>query len=193
MRVHVIFAHPVETSFNAAMHRMVVETLTDAGHEVDDCDLYAEGFDAVLSRQERLNYHDTDINRQPVAAYVDRLLNAEALVFVHPIWNFGLPAILKGYMDRVLLPGVSFHISDGKLSPGLLHLRKLACVVTYGAQRWRAMVLGDPPRKIATRMMRATMKPGTPVWYLAQYDMNNVTDAQLQQHMERTRQKLLKF
>lgn len=193
MRVLVIYAHPVETSFNAAMHEMVVETLTRAGHEVDDCDLYAEGFDAILSREERLNYHDTEINRRPVAEYVDRLLNADALVLVHPVWNFGLPAILKGFMDRVLLPGVSFYISDGKLTPGLLHLRKLACIVTYGSQRWRAIVLGDPPRKIATRMMRAVMKPGTPVWYLAQYDMNNVTDAQLGEHMERTRQKLLKF
>lgn len=193
MRVLVIYAHPVETSFNAAMHNMVVETLKEAGHAVDDCDLYAEGFDAVLSREERINYHDTEINQRPVASYVDRLMNAEALVLVHPIWNFGLPAILKGFMDRVLLPGVSFHMSDGKLSPGLLHLRKLACVVTYGSKRWRAMVLGDPPRKIGTRMMRAMIKPGAPVWYLAQYDMNNVTDAQLQKHMKQTRQKLLGF
>ena len=57
MRVLVLYAHPVETSFNAAMHKMVVQTLREAGHEVDDCDLYAEGFDAVLSRQERLSYH----------------------------------------------------------------------------------------------------------------------------------------
>ena len=85
MRVLVLYAHPVETSFNAAMHKMVVQTLREAGHEVDDCDLYAEGFDAVLSRQERLSYHDTDVNRQPVASYVDRVLNTDAIVMVHPI------------------------------------------------------------------------------------------------------------
>ncbi|MFK8034633.1 MAG: NAD(P)H-dependent oxidoreductase [Hyphomicrobiales bacterium] len=193
MRVLVIYAHPVETSFNAAMHKCVVESLLEAGHEVDDCDLYAEGFDAVLSREERLNYHDIEINQRPVASYVERVMNAEAVVMVHPIWNFGLPAILKGFMDRVYLPGVSFHLQDGKLSPGLTHINKLACVVTYGATRFRAMVLGDPPRKIATRMMRAMIKPGAPVWYLAQYDMNNVTPTQLETHMQKVRDKMSKF
>lgn len=193
MRVLVIYAHPVETSFNAAMHKCVVDSLLEAGHDVDDCDLYAEGFDAVLSREERLNYHDIEINQRPVAPYVERVMNAEAVVMVHPIWNFGLPAILKGFMDRVYLPGVSFHLQDGKLSPGLTHIKKLACVVTYGATRFRAMVLGDPPRKIATRMMRAMIKPGAPVWYLAQYDMNNVTPVQLKTHMQKVRDKMSEF
>lgn len=44
MRVLVLYAHPVETSFNAALHRQVVASLREAGHEVDDCDLYAENF-----------------------------------------------------------------------------------------------------------------------------------------------------
>lgn len=193
MRVLVLYAHPVETSFNAAMHKMVVQTLVEAGHEVDDCDLYAEGFDAVLSPQERLNYHNTDVNRRPVAAYVDRVLNTDAIVMVHPIWNFGPPAILKGFLDRVFLPGVSFDMCDGKVRPGLTHIRKLACVVSYGAPRWRALILGDPPRKLATRMLRAMIRPGAPVLYLARYDMNNVTDTQLQTHLQRVRDRLLKF
>jgi NAD(P)H dehydrogenase (quinone) len=66
MRVLVLFAHPVETSFVAALHRAAVDSLRQAGHEVDDCDLYAEGFDPVLSRQERIDYHDLDINRRRV-------------------------------------------------------------------------------------------------------------------------------
>ncbi|MEP0518796.1 MAG: NAD(P)H-dependent oxidoreductase [Hyphomicrobiales bacterium] len=193
MRVLVIYAHPVETSFNAAMHTCVLETLEKAGHEIDDCDLYAEGFDAVLSREERLNYHDLTINQRPVSSYVERVMKADAVVLVHPIWNFGLPAILKGFMDRVFLPGVSFHLEDGKLSPGLTHIKKMACVVTYGATRFRAMVLGDPPRKVATRMMRAMIKPGAPVWYLAQYDMNNVTAAQLESYIQKVRGKLSRF
>jgi putative NADPH-quinone reductase len=57
MRVLVIYCHPVETSYNAALHHSVLEGLRSAGHEVDDCDLYAEGFNPVLSREERLGYH----------------------------------------------------------------------------------------------------------------------------------------
>ena len=68
MRVLVIYSHPVETSYSAAVHAQVVGSLRAAGHEVDDCDLYAEDFNPVLSRAERLGYHDVPSNRQPVAA-----------------------------------------------------------------------------------------------------------------------------
>ena len=54
MKILVLYAHPVETSFNAGLHRMIVERLTAAGHDVDDCDLYAEDFDPRLMRHERL-------------------------------------------------------------------------------------------------------------------------------------------
>ena len=58
MRVLVLYCHPLGNSFNAALHRAALQALADAGHEVDDCDLYAEGFDPVLSPQERSDYHD---------------------------------------------------------------------------------------------------------------------------------------
>jgi len=175
MRILVVHAHPVETSFNAALHRVTVDTLRAAGHAVDDCDLYAEGFDPVLSRAERLGYHDTDANRDPVRAHVDRLLAAEALVFVHPVWNFGFPAILKGYLDRVFLPGVSFRLVDGKVRPALTNVRKLAAVTSYGGTRVRALLAGDPPRKAVTRVIRAACG-FPPTSYLAHYDMNRSTD-----------------
>ena len=69
MRIMVIFAHPLEDSFNAALHRTVVTALRETGHEVDDCDLYAEGFDPVMGAEERRHYHDTTRNRAPVAGY----------------------------------------------------------------------------------------------------------------------------
>ena len=103
MRVLVIFSHPVETSYQAALHAEVVQQLRGAGHEVDDCDLYAEGFNPVMSREERLGYHEVPHNRLPVQRYVDRLLWAEAVVFCFPTWCFGLPAMLKGFFDRVLM------------------------------------------------------------------------------------------
>ena len=112
MRVLVLFAHPVETSFAAALHAKAVETLRARGHEVDDCDLNAEGFDPVMTRQDRIEYYDLTVNRRRVAPYVDRLLAAEALVFSFPVWNMGFPAILKGFVDKVFLPGVSFEIKD---------------------------------------------------------------------------------
>lgn len=175
MRVLVVFAHPVESSFQAALHQRVVDSLAAAGHDIDDCDLYREGFDPVLSRDERLAYHDLTRNRDPVAPYVERVLAADALVLVYPVWNFGFPAIMKGFFDRVFLPGVSFRMQDGKVVPALHNIRKLAAVATYGGAWWRALLVGDPPRKCVTRVLRAVVRPAAPVSYLAHYDMNRST------------------
>lgn len=185
MRVLVLFAHPVETSFGAALHKRVLDALHTAGHEVDDCDLYAEGFDPRLTREERLGYHDLETNRAPVENYVNRVLSAEALVIVTPVWNFGHPAILKGFFDRVFLPGVSFKMKNGKVAPSLHNIRKLAVVTTYGGTRLRALLVGDPPRKIVKRVLRAVIKPAAPVQYHALYDMNRVTEDQRKEFLEK--------
>lgn len=176
MRVLVVYAHPVETSFVAALHDTVVATLRGGGHTVDDCDLNAENFDPVLSRQDRLDYHCTTSNRLRVGPEVARLKAAEGLVLVFPVWNFGFPAILKGYLDRVWLPGVAFDINArGNLDLTLRHVRRLGAVCTYGGERWRAALMGDPPRRLVRRMIRAHVAPGAPCDYLACYGMNHTT------------------
>jgi NAD(P)H dehydrogenase (quinone) len=186
MRVLVLYAHPVETSFHAALHARVVEALRAAGHDVDDCDLYAENFNPVLSREERLNYHNTAVNRAPVQPYVDRLLAADALVLCFPVWCFGLPAILKGWFDRVLMPGVAFDISDpADVKPGLTHLKHIAAVTTYGRPRWMAFFMGDPPRKVITRYLRALTGGKTPIRYHACYHMNVATPERRHRHLDR--------
>jgi len=176
MKVLVLYAHPVETSYNAALHRTIVERLTAKGHTVDDCDLYAEDFDPRLTRAERLVYHDTEANVASVHGYVERLRRANALVLSFPVWNYGYPAILKGFFDRVFLPGVSFELVDGKARPFLTHIKRVSAVTTYGGSRFRAMLMADPPRKLVKRLMRATAKPTTPISYLAHYSMNVSTD-----------------
>jgi putative NADPH-quinone reductase len=194
MRVLVLYAHPVETSFNAALHRQVVASLREAGHEVDDCDLYAENFNPVMSREERLSYHDTDVNQQPVASYVERLKRADAIVLVFPVWCFGLPAILKGWFDRVLMPGVSFDISDpANVKPALTHLKKIAAVTTYGRPRWMALYMGDPPRRVIKRYLGALTGRRTTIDYLAYYHMNVATPETLARHLEFVGEKMRRF
>lgn len=184
MRVLVLHAHPVAESYNGALHRLAVERLIAAGHEVDDCDLYAEDFDPRLTRAERLGYHDLETNVEPVRAYVERLRAADALVMCYPVWNFGYPAILKGYFDRVFLPGVSFTMADGKVRPCLHNIAKVAVITSYGGSRLRAMLVGDPPRKAVGRVLRVIVKPGAPLHYLAHYDMNRSTDESRARFME---------
>jgi Flavodoxin-like fold len=122
LRVFVLNANPVSVSYGATLHSEVVKTLRSRDHEIYDCDLYAERFDPVLSEKERMQYHDIKLNRAHIAAYAERLLAAEALVLVYPVWNEGFPAILKGFFDRVFIPGVSFTVGpDGEL------VTKLTC------------------------------------------------------------------
>ncbi|MEM6711141.1 MAG: NAD(P)H-dependent oxidoreductase [Pseudomonadota bacterium] len=174
-RALLIFAHPVPESFSAALHDATREALGKGGWHVDDCDLNAEGFDPILSTQERRGYHDLETNTQPVKCYVDRLRAANALVFVYPVWNFGYPAILKGFFDRVFLPGVSFKLVNGKVAPNLNHIKKMAVVTTYGGTRLSATLAGDPPRAHMTRSVRYITR-GAPMEYLALYDMNRASD-----------------
>ena len=193
MRVLVLYAHPVETSFNAALHRATVDALKAAGHDVDDCDLYAEKFDPVLSRQERLDYHDEAICTIPVQGYVDRLRAAEGLVLSTPVWNYGYPAILKGFLDRVFLPGVSFKLVDGKVEPNLRHIRHLAAVTTYGGTRFRTILMGDPPRRMFKRTLRALVHPLARSKYLALYDMNRNDEATLKGFLARVASEMRNF
>ena len=174
-RALVLFAHPCPESFSAALHATVVDRLRGRGWQVDDCDLNAEGFNPVLTEAERRGYHEVPDNCGPVQPYVDRLRAAEALVMVFPVWNFGYPAILKGFLDRVFLPGVSFRLEDGRVRPNLTHIRRLAAVATYGGTRLRAMLVGDPPRRCVTRAVWHVCRPDK-MRYLALYDMNRASD-----------------
>ena len=176
MRVLVVYCHPVETSFASALHQEVLANLRAAGHEVDDCDLYAEGFDPVLSREERLGYHEVPSNQLPLQRHVERLQWAEGIVFCFPTWCFGLPAMLKGFFDRLFMPGVAFDISDpADVKPMLTHIRRIAAVVTYGRPRWMALYMGDPPRKLVTRYLRRLTGQRARVDYHACYHMNVAT------------------
>ena len=66
MKTLVLYAHPCHESFNAAVHKTVVDTLTERGWDVDDCDLNREGFSPVLTETERRHYHDIPGNIEPV-------------------------------------------------------------------------------------------------------------------------------
>jgi NAD(P)H dehydrogenase (quinone) len=200
MRVLVVHAHPVETSFNRALFTAAVDALGQAGHEVDALNLYDENFQAVMSRDERLEYHDIPENITPaIKPYVDRLRAAEGLVFVHPVWNYGYPAILKGYFDRVFVPGVSFVLEGGngkdkgKLVPALKNIKKVAYVTTYGGDRLRTILMGDPPRRLARRWAWVMFGTLMPPIYLALYDMNNVSPIQLEGFIAKVRRVLGSF
>jgi NAD(P)H dehydrogenase (quinone) len=186
VRALVVYAHPVETSFVAALHRRVVETLRAGGHDVDDLDLYAEKFDPVLTREQMLNYVDVKANAREVQPYVARLRAAEALVLVFPVWYDGLPAIMQGYFQRVFLPGVSVVIDEnGLFHPNLRTVGRIAAVCAYGEGARDVAAKRDPPRRFVRENIGALIDPRGRFEYLALYGTNCTTAARRAAFMKR--------
>ncbi len=179
MRILYIYCHPLPESFHAGIRAKALETLQAAGHEVDLLDLYAEKFDPVLSEDARRHYHDTSRNQIGLESYVARLQRAEALVVQFPTWCFSTPAMLKGFFDRMIMPGVAFDISDpAHVQPMLGHIKRIVGIVTYGRPRYMAIWMGDPPRKIVKRYLRWFTGGKARVDYHALYHLNVATAAQ---------------
>lgn len=116
MKVSVLLGHPYEGSFNFAIAQTVVETLRESGHEAVFHDLYREGFDPVIPKEELVS----DLTQDPlVARHQKEIREADGIVIVHPNWWGQPPAILKGWVDRVLREQVAYTFSEGDTGGGL--------------------------------------------------------------------------
>jgi NAD(P)H dehydrogenase (quinone) len=178
MRALLVVAHPLDDSFTKAAARRVAATLERRGIEVDVLDLYAEGFDPRLTGQERRSYFTSRYDSGAVRAYVERLERAEKLVLVFPQWWFGVPAILKGFFDRVLVPGVAFdHPTGGGMPrPRLGRLEGLYVVSATGAPWWvTRLYMGDPVRRQIGRGIRPFLNPKARFRMFSLHDMDHVT------------------
>jgi putative NADPH-quinone reductase len=175
VRFLVISAHPDAKSFHGALRECVVRSLSRNGHQVDDCDLYRESFQPALTREEMRAYGHARARHAGVEAHVRRLRQAQGIVFVFPAWYYGMPAILKGYLDRVWLPGVAFEIVGGRPRPLLGHIDRFGVVTTYGASRWiNDVVVGDPNRRVFMRGLSRLVSRSSRKLWLAQYGMDSI-------------------
>lgn len=189
MRVLLVYCHPVEASFCAAVRDRALQTLQVQGHDVRVIDLYGEGFDPVLSREERLRYlDDTAGNLAGVQSHVDALRWAQGLVFVYPTWFYGPPAMLKGWLERTWLPGVAFSVAQRKgerPGPGMQHIRWLCWITTSGSPWWWLQLISDPGRKLFVRGLRALFARSCKVQWLQLFNMNNATDRERRRFLAR--------
>ncbi len=188
MRALVVVAHPCDDSYCHALADAAEQGLAAAGHSVDRIDLYAAGFRAAMSRDERLAYESGDpILDDQVAEHARRLLAAEVLVFVYPTWWAGLPAILKGWLERVMVPGVGFDFDDrtGKVRPGLGHVRRIIGISTYGSPRWYVRLVNDNGRRILTRALRMSCGWRVRTRWLGLYAMDTTTPSERRDFLHR--------
>ncbi len=194
MRTLIVLAHPSPESFTAALSREVCAILRQRGHAAEICDLYAENFDPVLSREALRRYLDAPANRAGVERYVEDLLAAEAVVFVYPVWHDGPPAMLKGYFDRLFVPGVAFEIdAAGLFRPRLQQIRRLGAVALYGADRERTRQVGDLPRRFFKHNLGSLVAPDARLDYLAFYGMDHGEVGARQAFFEQVRRAFRKW
>ena len=192
VRILLVYAHPVENSYAAALRDAVLDELTLGGHHVDLCDLYAEGFQAALTREERLTYHSVPDNAGNVASDVERLRRAEGAIFIFPSWWYGMPAILKGWFDRVWLPGVAFEFGPQAIRPLLGNIRLFGVVTTTGAPGWfTRLYMGNPNRKVLMRGL-SRLLPGRRIerFWLALYGIDRSTRAQRERFIAQVRRRI---
>jgi putative NADPH-quinone reductase len=177
MRVLIVHSHPCPDSFNAALMRSARDALLRAGHEVRVIDLYAEGFQPVLTREQWKAYEAGEEQADGLAEHIAALRWAEGLVFIYPTWWYGLPAMLKGWLDRVWLPGVAFSMPrpNETIRPQLTHIRRLGVVTTCGASWWLTHLFGAPGKRLLLRGCRALMAPRCRTTFLAHYLMDSST------------------
>ena len=151
----------------------------------------------MLSSDERIGYMDpqlikerekgnSNLSREVIEAIAD-LRWCDSVVFVFPTWWFSLPAVLKGYFDRVLLPGVAFLLPEASkegasltaaLISGLTNITKIGVVTTYGTPFHVVLYCGDSSRSIITNAVRPICAPGCPVVWSGLYNMDHTTQSE---------------
>jgi NAD(P)H dehydrogenase (quinone) len=143
----IVHAHPESQSFNGALTRAATEALSGAGHEVVVSDLYATAFNPVSDRRNFVTVHDSQVFRQQaeeahaarhngfapdILVEMENLFWCDALILQFPLWWFGLPAILKGWVDRVFASGGRIYGGGRWYDRGVFAGKRAMCSVTVG-------------------------------------------------------------
>ena len=197
MKLLLVYCHPDPESYCSALRTLALQTLTTAGHEVREFDLYAMGFDPVFSRAEKRTYLSaTEHNIAALAEHVAALRWAEGWVAVYPTWFYGLPAMFKGWLDRVWLPGVTFNIAKAKerrIGGELRHIRLFVGITTSGSPWWWLKLIGDPGRSLLMKGLRPLYAKRCRMSWLQLYNMNHASAAEREAFLARVQRSLAKL
>lgn len=138
MKQLIVYVHPDSKSFCHAIKEVYAEALKAQGKEVRVRDLYAEDFSPVLRYRELQQMHHRDRMNEDLAEDLkieqDFIKWADVITFIYPIWWSGMPAILKGYIDRVFTANFAYAVRDGRLV-GLLVNKRVIIINTMGGER----------------------------------------------------------
>ena len=189
MRFLILFSHPSQKSYSAALLKTVKDSLIKNGHQVKIIDLYKENFDPVLNIGEWNSYlENTEKNIVNLKEYIDLLRWAEGLIFIFPTWMYGPPAILKGWLERVWLPKVAFEISSGKQNipmGKLKNISRLCVVTTSGSPRWWLWFIGNPGKSMLFKGYKILFNKYCKYKWLQLHDMNHTNSSDRERFLKK--------
>lgn len=187
MKAVIVYCHPVEGSFCSAMRDAARRGLSAAGHDVSVIDLAAEGFDPVMGRDEWDVYMaQTGTVPAGLEQHARLLTQAEILVFAYPTWWSGVPAQLKGWFERVLVPGIGFRLDEHKkVRPAIGHVRHLHLLTTYGSPKLYVRLVNDNGRRLIGRALRLAMVHRPRLVHHGLYAMDKATSADRERFLAR--------
>lgn len=175
----VVHSHPSSESYSRRLCDAAVRGATAAGGDVEVLHLSDLGVRAAMTCEERLGYNEgRGILDPELRRHADLLARAEQLVLVYPTWWSGMPAQLKGWIDRVFVEGVAFELRDDRVHGKLSNLRRLVGVTTYGSRRRDIRLLGDNGRRLVNRNIRILCGPRTRVSWFGLYDLDRASSAE---------------
>jgi NAD(P)H dehydrogenase (quinone) len=178
MRVLVIHSHPVTDSFSGALRDSAIEGARAAGHDVRVLDLGAMSFKPVMSAEELRGYKAvTPVANEDLTVHIDAVRWADVLVFVYPTWWSTLPAQLKGWLERVMRPGVAFVFDeDNKVRPGLRQVRRIVGITTYGSKWPYVKLMKDSGRRTLLRALKLNTSWRTRSKWIALYGIDGASE-----------------
>ena len=144
--------------------------------------------DATLTLiEEHAAYHSaTPVTNPQTLAHIELVRKCTALVFVYPTWWSAQPAILKGWLERVMVPGVAFGFdARNKVVPALTGVKRIVVVSTYGSPRPYVALVNDNGRRILSRALRMSCGWRTRVTALRLFSMDTQDDAGRERHLRR--------
>lgn len=177
------------------MRDVVVRGFTAGGHSVRSVDLYADTFDPVMRSDEHRKYMDFERNKDSqIVSYISMVQESDILVFVYPTWWGTLPAMLKGWLERVLVPGVGFTLnSRNKVRPGLCHVKRIVGVTTYGSPRSYVRLMADGGRRTLHRSLRAATGLRTRANWFALYGIDGASHEKRREFLTTLERKVARF
>lgn len=196
MKALVVYCHPKEGSFSAAVRDLVVSKLKDTEADIRIIDLYRSNFSPTLTAQELDLYEDATCNTEPVADHVASLKWCDTLIFVYPTWWYGLPAMLKGWLDRVMLPEIAFLMPSPErktIARGLSHITRLGVFTTCGASRWLTFFVGAPGKRTLFRGVGLLCAKPLKTAFAAHYLMDSSTPFSRKAHLDRVAKTMDRF